>query len=65
MPDEPVLSRQAFAEAAARLGISGSDAHMDELYAQVQGVLAGTAALRDIDVADTEPDLAFRPAGPQ
>ena len=65
MPDDPIISRQAFDEAAARLGISGTDAHMDELYSQLQGVLAGTASLRNIDVTDTEPDMAFIPHGPR
>ncbi len=65
MPNDPTISRQAFDEAAARLGISGTDAHMDELYSQLQGVLAGTASLRNIDVTDTEPDMAFIPHGPR
>ena len=65
MPDDPIISRQAFDEAAARLGISGTDAHMDELYSHLQGVLAGTASLRNIDVTDTEPDMAFIPHGPR
>ena len=64
MTDDAVISRQAFDEAAARLGISGTDAHMDELYGQLQGVLAGAASLRNIDVADTEPDMAFISVGP-
>lgn len=65
MPDDAPISRQAFDEAAARLGISGADAHMDELYSQLRGVLAGTAALRNIDVSGTEPDMAFVPSGPR
>ena len=65
MPDDAPISRQAFDEAAARLGISGADAHMDELYNQLRGVLAGTASLRNIDVSDTEPDMAFIPRGPR
>ncbi len=65
MPDDPVISRQSFDEAAARLGISGTPDHMDELFTQLQGVLSGTAALRGIDVTGTEPDMAFRPSGPQ
>ena len=62
MPDNPIISRQAFEETAARLGISGTGAHMDELFLQLQGVLAGNAALINIDVADTEPDMAFIPS---
>ena len=63
MPNDAIISRQAFDEAAARLGISGTADHMDELYSQLQGVLAGTAALRNVDVSDTEPDMAFIPQG--
>ena len=65
MPDDAPISRQAFNEAAARLGIAGAEAHMDELYSQLRGVLAGTASLRSLDVADTEPDMAFIPRGPR
>ena len=61
MPDDAPISRQAFDEAAARLGITGTDAHMDELYNQLRGVLTGTASLRNLDVSDTEPDMAFIP----
>ena len=65
MPDDPIISRQAFEETAARLGISGTSAHMDELYSQLQGVLAGNAALINVDVTGTEPDMAFIPDGPR
>ena len=62
MPEDAPISRQAFDEAAARLGITGPDTHMDELYAQLRGVLTGTASLRNIDVSGTEPDMAFIPS---
>ena len=65
MPDDAPISRPAFDEAAARLGITGSEAHMDELYNQLRGVLAGTASLSNLDVRDTEPDMAFIPQGPR
>lgn len=65
MPDDAPISRQTFDEGAARLGISGSDAHMDELYGQLRGVLAGTQSLLQIDVSGTEPDMAFNPSGPR
>ncbi len=65
MSEEASLSRQSFDEAAARMGINGSEAHMDELYRQVQGVLAGTQSLLAIDVTGVEPDLAFDPSGGQ
>ncbi len=62
---ESYLSRQAFDETAARLGISGADDHMDELYSQLRGVLTGAASLRNLDVSGTEPDMAFIPHGPR
>jgi hypothetical protein len=62
MPDDSPISRQAFDEAAARLGITGADAHMDDLYNQLRGVLAGTASLHSLDVSGTEPDMAFIPS---
>ena len=62
MPDDAPISRQAFDEATARLGITGTDAHMDELYNQLRGVLAGTASLRNLDVTGAEPDMAFIPS---
>lgn len=64
MEDTPI-SRDSFDESAARLGIAGSEAHMDELYRQVQGVLAGCRSLASLDVSDVEPDMAFDPAGAQ
>ena len=62
MTDDVPISRQAFHEAAARLGIAGAEAHMDELYNQLRGVLRGTESLRNLDVSDTEPDMAFIPS---
>ena len=59
------MSRDSFDESAARLGITGSETHMDELFRQVQGVLAGTRSLTSIDVTDVEPDMAFDPTGGQ
>ena len=63
MTDGESISREAFEEAAARLGIVGSSDHMDELFQQVQGVLRGTKSLLAMDVSDTEPDMAFDPSG--
>ena len=62
MLDDAPISRQAFDEAATRLGIAGAEAHMDELYSQLRGVLAGTASLRSLDVSGVEPDMAFIPS---
>ncbi len=63
MPNEAPITRDSFDETAARLGISGSTAHMDELFQQVLGVLRGTQSLLSVDVSDAEPDMAFRPSG--
>ncbi len=63
MPDDTPISRQAFDESAARLGITGTESHMEELFRQVQGVLAGTASLKTISVSGTEPDMAFSSSG--
>ena len=63
MARERVISREEFAETAARLGLSGDAAQLDELYSQVDGVLRGTQSLKDAEVAGMEPDLAFLPLG--
>ena len=64
MTDDAPISRQAFDETAARLGISGTADHMDDLYGQLRGVLAGAETLLKIDVSGAEPDMAFMPNGP-
>ena len=63
MVDGGPISREAFDEAAARLGISAPKEHMEELFRQVRGALQGTASLRNIDVSQAEPDMAFVPPG--
>jgi Asp-tRNA(Asn)/Glu-tRNA(Gln) amidotransferase C subunit len=63
MSEGQPISREAFDEAAARLGIEGSENHMDDVYRQVRGVLDGTRSLLAIDVSGVEPDMAFRPTG--
>ena len=64
MTGDVPISRQSFDEAAARLGISGAPEHMNELYGQLRGVLAGTQSLLKIDVSGVEPDMAFIPDRP-
>ena len=54
-------NRPAFDQAAAAMGLSGPDDHLDELYNQLQTVLSAAASLSNIDVAGAEPDLAFIP----
>ena len=63
MTEGTPVSRQSFDEAAARLGIEGSESHMEELFRQVQGVMAGNRSLLAIDVSGIEPDTAFNPSG--
>ena len=63
--EDTTISRDSFDEAAARLGITGSEAHMDELFRQVQGVLAGARTLLSVDMSNVEPDMAFDPASAQ
>ena len=64
MSQEQPLTREAFLFMAAAAGIYASGDHGDELFSVVQGTLAGLASLKDIDVADAEPDMAFIPTGP-
>ena len=59
-PQQPA-DRPAFDQAAAAMGISGPDDHLDELYNQLQTVLSAAASLSNIDVTGAEPDLAFIP----
>ncbi len=63
MPQEQPLTREAFLFMAAAAGLDVSGTHGDELFSVVQGTLAGLAALKDIDVAGAEPDMAFVPTG--
>ena len=59
MPDDHIISDRHSTKQRPGWASPARDAHMDELYSQLQGVLAGTASLRNIDVTDTEPDMAF------
>ena len=63
MANDTPLTKQSFDESVARLGISGSETHMEELFRQVQGVIAGSAALMAVDVSGVEPDMAFIASG--
>ena len=68
MTDSGAISREAFDEAAARLGISAPEEHMDELFRQVRGAQQGAATLSKLsggstDVSQAEPDMAFLPSG--
>jgi hypothetical protein len=61
MATDKQLTREEFDRLAERLGISGDPAYIDELFAQVRGVFISSQVIRDIDVTDAEPDMAFMP----
>ncbi len=64
MPEENLLTREAFDYLAQAAGLDLADPHLEELYPYARNSLAGMARLAQIDVAGMEPDAAFRPAQP-
>ena len=63
MKEKPKLSKGAFLQMAAQLGLDTSDtAHMDEVYGHLQETLEVIANLHKIDLGDTEPANTFSPA---
>lgn len=65
MPEDQRLSYDAFLAMAEAVGVDVSGRHGEELFPIVQNVLSGLDALRDIDTAGAEPDMAFTPPGSQ
>ncbi len=63
MPEEPRLSKEAFLFMASSAGIDVTGEHGEELFSIVQATLAGQDSLKEIDVADAEPDMSFAPDG--
>jgi hypothetical protein len=62
MAETPALSKEAFLQMAAQLGIDTSDAdHMDDVYQQVLNIKKVTAELRQLDLGETEPSHTFSP----
>jgi len=61
MASDKQLTREEFDLLAEQQGITGEPAYLDELYSQVRGVFISAKAIREIDVTDTEPDMAFMP----
>ena len=61
MPSRNPLTREAFIYLAGQAGLDTSGPHLEELFPYVQSVLASVESLQDIDVAGTEPDMAFDP----
>ncbi len=62
--DNP-MTYEAFLSLAGDVGLdtnqdTGGD-HMQELYSYVKAVLASLRSLDDLDVSQTEPDMAFMP----
>ena len=55
------LTHEAFIYLAGQAGLDTSGPHLEELFPYVQSVLASVESLQDIDVAGTEPDMAFDP----
>ena len=58
--DSP-MTYDAFPSLAQQAGLDAGDAHMEELYSYVKAVLASLRSLNDLDVSQTEPDMAFMP----
>ena len=62
MADEEVITRELFLSLAERFGLDVNDqAHMDELYPQVQATLAGIMPIHELDLTDVEPAMIFIP----
>ncbi|MBM11364.1 MAG: hypothetical protein CL759_04725 [Chloroflexi bacterium] len=61
MAQDKQLTREQFDLLAEQLGVTGDSDYLDELYSQVRGVFIGAKSIRDIDVSDAEPDMAFIP----
>ena len=62
MADQERLTKEAFLRMAAAAGLDVNSPHMEELYPTVLNLLANLGPLREIDVAGTEPDMAFLPS---
>lgn len=62
MAEQPEpLSKQAFLDLAAQLGLPGDEARMDELYAEVNILLLRASTVYDVDTTGIEPS----PINPQ
>ena len=62
MPSGGPLTRDVFLCLAAAAGIDVNSAHIEELYPFVRDTLAGLEPLKNVDVAQAEPDMAFIPS---
>ena len=57
------LSQEAFLMLAAAAGIDVAGAHGEELLAFLRNTLASLEPLKDLEVSEAEPDMAFMPRG--
>ena len=63
MADQGGMSKETFLSIAETAGLDVKDeAHMDELYAFVQGVIPGLKAIYELDVTGVEPATTFAPS---
>ena len=65
MPEDKPLTHDAFLALAEAVGVDVSGRHGEELFPIVQNILSGLDALRDMDTAGAEPDMAFAQPGSQ
>ena len=63
MAEGEPLSQEAFLTLAAAAGIDVTGAHGEELLAFVRNTLTSLEPLKDLDVSEAEPDMAFMPRG--
>ena len=59
--NQELLDRETFLRLAAAAGLDVASPHIEELYLNVNNLLAGLESIRKMDVAGAEPDMAFIP----
>ncbi|MFQ6026547.1 MAG: hypothetical protein ACE5Q6_03410 [Dehalococcoidia bacterium] len=62
MAQESPISREAFLDLAKEAGLDTSSPHMDQLYRYTQNLLGRIQSLKELDLSNGEPDMAFVPA---
>ncbi len=64
MAATPKLSKEAFIQLAAQIGLdTGDRAHMDELYGHVQEIMATVSELRKIGLGEVQPAIIYSAEG--
>ncbi len=62
MADELPMSKETFLRIAEASGLDVKDeAHMEELYAYLQGVLPGLRKVDELDLTNVEPATVYIP----